>query len=181
MTPSYSQFPAQGLKASALIVSLLISVQILTAGTLEEENPFLPPGYGEEKPEPPKPVVQQNGPLARELEFRGIIRFGGERKFSVFNKSENKAYWLKENEMDAGIKVSGYDANSRSITVVKNGRAERLSLMDATHAPVPVATSVTMPKPGNGKQANIPSIKPNNTQNTNKNVVPRRRVILPKK
>jgi hypothetical protein len=174
------------LKISRTLIPLAFLVSFLypiSADTLQEENPFLPPGYGEEKPEPPKPVVQQNGPLARELEFRGIIRFGGERKFSVFNKSENKAYWLKENEMDAGIKVSGYDANSRSITVVKNGRAERLSLMDATHAPVPVATSVTMPKPGNGKQGSVPGIKPNNTQNNNnnKNVVPRRRVILPKK
>lgn len=164
-----------------MVLSLLLFAQISSANNLQEKNPFLPPGYGVKKVEPPKPVVQTNGPLARELEFRGIVRFDGEKQFSVFNKSENKGYWLKENEMDAGIKVSGYDANSRSITVVKNGRTEKLSLMSASEAPVPVASSVTMPKTNNPKQPNVPGIKPNNTQNANKNVVPRRRVILPKK
>lgn len=176
-----SCFRTSRLMATAMFAKLLLSLQILTASTLQEKNPFLPPGYGEKKVEAPKPVVQTNGPLARELEFRGIMQLDGKRQFSVFNKSENKAYWLYENQLEAGMKVSGYDRDARSITVVKNGRTEELSLMSATEAPIPVAASVTMPTKNNGKQPNIPGIKPNNTQNANKNVVPRRRVILPKK
>lgn len=166
-----------------VILTLAFSFsQSATADTLAEKNPFLPPGYGAKKPEPPKPVVQTNGPLARELEFRGIAQFDGIYQFSVFNKAEQKAYWLREDQLEAGIKVSGYDAKAQSITVVKNGRTEKLSLMSATEAPIPVASSVTMPKTNN-KQPAVPGLRPNNTQNNNgkTNTVPRRRVILPKK
>lgn len=180
LTSDFAQFSIKALRRT-LTLALLTSFSSLNSETLQSSNPFLPPGYGEKKPEAPKPDVQTNGPLARELEFRGIVQYDGKRQFSVFNKGEKKAYWIKENEMHSGIKVSGYDAKSKSITVVKNGRIEKLSLMSVTEAPVPVASSVTMPKSNNGKQTKISGIKPNNTQNTNKNTVPRRRVILPKK
>ena len=168
----------------ALTVTLS-SVQSVAADTLESSNPFLPPGYGEAKPEPPKPVVQTNGPISREVEFRGIMNYGGAYQVSVFNKSENKSYWLYENRSEGGITVRGYDTDSKTITVNMNGRSERLTLMSATDAPLPVVSSVSQP----GKaSANNPVLPPGleNTNDNNDNnddrrrVIPRRRVILPK-
>ena len=182
MKSSLAQYQARGTKTSLLIVSVLIAVQMLSANTLQENNPFLPPGFNDKKPEPPKPVVVDNGPLARELEFRGITQFDGIKQYSVFNRSEQKAYWLREDEMKGGMKVSGYDAKKRSITVVKNGRTENITLMSASSRPVPVATSVTMPN--SNKNPKLPQITslPNNVQkDTTSKTVPRRRVILPKK
>ena len=167
----------------ALTVTLS-SVQSVAADTLESSNPFLPPGYGKEKVVAPPPVVQSNGPISREVEFRGIMNYGGAYQFSVFNKSENKSYWLYENQSEGGITVRGYDANSRTITVNMNGRSERLTLMSATDAPLPVVSSVSQP----GKaSANNPVLPPglentndNNDNNDRRRVIPRRRVILPK-
>ncbi|MBL6912166.1 MAG: hypothetical protein ISR40_00705 [Puniceicoccaceae bacterium] len=167
----------------ALTVTLS-SVQSVAADTLESSNPFLPPGYGEAKPEPPKPVVQTNGPISREVEFRGIMNYGGAYQVSVFNKSENKSYWLYENRSEGGITVRGYDTDSKTITVNMNGRSERLTLMSATDAPLPVVSSVSQP----GKaSANNPVLPPglentndNNDNNDRRRVIPRRSVILPK-
>jgi hypothetical protein len=157
-------------------------VAALGAATLESKNPFLPAGYGVKSSEPPRPVISSNGPIARELEFRGLAEFDGIRQFSIFNKREQRSYWLKENSMEDGIIVGGYDADSFSITLTKSGRSERLSLTRATQAPLPVASSVTIASP-----RTLPAIAPPNSLNSNKNstnrnqVVPRRRVILPKK
>jgi len=155
------------------------------ADTLESKNPFLPPGYGEKEEEAPPPVVATNGPISREIEFRGLVKMNGQYQFSIFNKSDQKSYWLKENEAAAqGITVRGYDADSRTITINMNGRSERLTLMSASGAPLPVVSSVSPPTNNN---ANKPVLPPgltnvnNNNNGTPRRVVPRRRVILPKK
>ncbi|MBL6837989.1 MAG: hypothetical protein ISQ75_02800 [Puniceicoccaceae bacterium] len=167
----------------ALTVTLS-SVQSVAADTLESSNPFLPPGYGEAKPEPPKPVVQTNGPISREVEFRGIMNYGGAYQVSVFNKSENKSYWLYENRSEGGITVRGYDTDSKTITVNMNGRSERLTLMSATDAPLPVVSSVSQAANTNVSPTTLPpglQIPNNNASNEDhRRVIPRRRVILPK-
>ncbi|WPJ94662.1 hypothetical protein SH580_14605 [Coraliomargarita algicola] len=174
----------------ALTLTLVLTVpcaQSAFAETLESSNPFLPPGYGEKKPEPPKPVVQTNGPISREIEFRGVVKFNGKYQFSVFNKTEQKGYWIQENQAEDGISVRGYDADSRTLTVNMNGRSERLTLMSVSEAPLPVVASTTQPN----KNATPPTLPPttNNISNRSNNssddnrrrVIPRRRVILPKK
>jgi hypothetical protein len=167
----------------ALTVTLS-SVQSVAADTLESSNPFLPPGFGKEKVVAPPPVVQSNGPISREVEFRGIMNYGGAYQFSVFNKSENKSYWLYENQSEGGITVRGYDANSRTITVNMNGRSERLTLMSATDAPLPVVSSVSQAANTNVSPTTLPpglQIPNNNASNEDhRRVIPRRRVILPK-
>lgn len=169
-----------------LTFALLTSVSVLSAETLVSSNPFLPPGYGEKKVAP-KPVVPSNGPISREIEFRGLVKMNGQYQFSLFNKRDQKSYWLKENEASAqGISVRGYDSSSRSLTVNMNGRSERLSLMTANSTPLPVVSSVSQPKITNGK-ANQPTLPPalqnisQGNNNSSRRVVPRRRVILPKK
>jgi len=166
-----------------LTLTLLSNVSALSAETLESSNPFLPPGYGEKKPEAPAPVVQTNGPISREVEFRGVVKLNGVYQFSVFNKSEQKSYWLYDNQAEGGISVRGYDADSRTLTVNMDGRSERLTLMSASDAPLPVISSVS------NANANQPVLPPglqnitnnNNNDDNRRRVIPRRRVILPKK
>ena len=168
-------------------VLLLASPSILSAETLESNNPFLPPGYSEKK-EAPEPVVQSNGPISREIEFRGLIKMNGQYQFSLFNKRNQKSYWLKENEAAAqGISVRNYDSDSQSLTVIMSGRTERITLIAANSSPIPVVASVSPPVNTNGNTKQLDPLsevqnitKPNNNNNTNR-TVPRRRVILPKK
>ena len=118
---------------------------MLSAESLESSNPFLPPGYGEKK-EAPKPVVQSNGPISREIEFRGLVKMKGQYQFSLFNKRDQKSYWLKENEAAAqGISVRNYDSGSQSLTVSMSGRTERITLIAANSSPLPVVASVSPP------------------------------------
>ena len=170
-----------------LAFALLTGASVLSAESLQSSNPFLPPGYGEKK-EAPKPVVQSNGPISREIEFRGLVKMKGQYQFSLFNKRDQKSYWLKENEAAAqGISVRNYDSGSQSLTVSLSGRTERITLITANSSPLPVVASVSPPinTIGNTNKPELPPVlqnitKPNNN-NDDKRAVPRRRVILPKK
>ena len=167
--------------------ALLTGASVLSAESLENSNPFLPPGFGEKK-EVPKPVVQSNGPISREIEFRGLVKMKGQYQFSLFNKRDQKSYWLKENEAAAqGISGRHYDSGSQSLTVSMSGRTERITLIAANSSPLPVVASVSPPinTIGNDKQPGLPpplqNVTKPNTNNGSKKTVPRRRVILPKK
>ena len=186
LTSDFAQFTKKAFRRG-FAFALLAGLSVLSAESLESSNPFLPPGYGEKK-EAPKPVVQSNGPISREIEFRGLVKMKGQYQFSLFNKRDQKSYWLKENEAAAqGISVRNYDSGSQSLTVSMSGRTERITLIAANSSPLPVVASVSPPVNTNGN-ANKPGLPPalqnitikDKGNNTNR-VVPRRRVILPKK
>lgn len=169
---------------STLILGLSALLTPLCAeSSLSEKSPFLPPGHGVKPPEPVKPTVQPEGPITRELEFRGLVEIGGVYQFSIFNKKDQKGYWLKEDKAsESGIVVRDYDEDSSSIIVNMNGRSERLTLMAATENPMPVAqaTATTV----NPATPNLPpglNIQQQSNDNTNRRTIPRRRVVLPKK
>ncbi|HKK19084.1 MAG TPA: hypothetical protein VJ952_10430 [Opitutales bacterium] len=173
-----------GLQVSALSFFLALSLQpSLFADTkLSEKSPFLPPGYGEEEVKPAEPVVQPQGPISREIEFRGIVQIGGVYQFSIYNKKDQKGYWLKENERQDGISVNNFEEDASTIVVLMNGRSERLTLMSASESPLPVAQA----KPSTQPQARPPGLPPqlnvkSSNSSGNRKTVPRRRVILPKK
>lgn len=169
--------------ALAIFLALILSAHTPLFGEsqLSEKSPFLPPGYGQEETKPAEPVVQPQGPISREIEFRGIAQIGGVYQFSIFNKKEQKGYWLKENEREDGISVSSFDDNASTVVILMNGRSERLTLMSATETPMPVAQA----SPGNKEQARPPGLPAElnrkSSGSNNRKVVPRRRVILPKK
>lgn len=164
---------------------LVCSASALSADTLQTSNPFLPPGYGEEEKAPPPPPPKVNGPISRQLEFRGFVQLDGVLEYSLFDKSEQIGYWLEENQSKNGIQVRGFDHGSKTLTVTMNGRTEQLTLSSPSDTPLNVATSVN-PAGGNRKQ---PPTLPPSLQNANKRtsnagenrrrVVPRRRVVLP--
>ncbi|MDP4645048.1 MAG: hypothetical protein NWS71_11465 [Opitutales bacterium] len=164
------------------VLFTLTSSLSLSSQTLESRSPFLP--HDHKKPtrvEPPK-AVAANGAIARQIEFRGIVQMNGVYKFSLFNKSDQKGYWIPEGESRDNIKITKFDVDSKTVTVSQNGRTEKLTLMESTDVPMAVATSAP-PATANNATPNLP---PGLTVQVNNNskpttTVPRRRVILPKK
>lgn len=169
------------LQILTLTLTLTLPVSLFAQNKLAEKSPFLPPGHGQKEPEPPKPIVQTQGPISRELEFRGIVQLGGVYQFSIFNKKDQKGYWLKVNQREDDISVNSFDPNASSVVVMMNGRSERLSLMSASENPIPVAQADPS-GPSKPPGLALPQANNNNANNSNtRRTVPRRRVILPKK
>lgn len=169
-----------------MLALLLPFLSTLHAKTLESQSPFLPPGHGKSQATTPPPPPPVNGPLTREIEFRGIVQLAGVYEFSIFHRSKQKSYWLRANESKDGIQIRGFDVNSRTITITMGGRTERLSLMSASETPLPVATSTNLPGAANQTPGLPPEVENLTTRSGNQNdetprnrVVPRRRVILP--
>ena len=121
------------------LVSLPLSAALIaTASSLETDSPFLPSGYSNKKPAPVRPTPATNGPLAKQLEFRGVVQMNDTYEFSLFNKKENRGYWIPENGNVSGVSVRNFKLDSMTITVSHNGRTELLTLMSATDSPLPV-------------------------------------------
>jgi len=180
--PSFLRAFARKTPWFALALALLCAGS-LHAQTLESKNPFLPPGYGDAKKEPPPPPPQTNGPISRELEFRGIVQLNGVLEYSLFHKAEQKGYWLAENQSQDGIQIRSYDRNAKALTVSMNGRTERLTLMSPNETPLPVASSIN-PAGNNRNPPELPPSLQNRDKddkdgNKRRRVIPRRRVILP--
>lgn len=170
--------------APLLVISIMaaLPLSLHSADSLAEKSPFLPPGHNAEPEEKPKPVVQTQGPISREIEFRGFVKMNGVMQFSLTNKKLQKSYWLKEGEAEAGLTVSSFDSNSASIVVLMNGRSERLTMLSASDSPLPVTQSKAPNITNNRPQALPPQLRNQTNDNSNRRkVVPRRRVILPKK
>ena len=167
---------------------LLVGAASAMAASIEKQSPFLPPNHGVVIAKPPAPAPAPNGILARELELRGIIQIGGTFQFSLFSKKEKMGYWIAENESANGISIRDFDAGDQSVTVTKNGRTERLSLVSANERPLPIKNTGPVVSRGSSGQpaapppASLPALLQNQTKSTPTpgNVV-RRRVILPKK
>ena len=172
------------LRLAALIA--LTAAPLSASASLADKSPFLPPNYNQKPAAPIKAAIQPQGPVSREIEFRGVIQMEGEYRFSVFNRKEQKAYWLYENQAEDGISVREFDPDSSSVVVNLNGRAERINLATASDSPLPVTRSA--PSQATSNRPALPQIKPpqlarpnpNNSGNTRRTVPPRRRVILPK-
>lgn len=151
----------------------------IIAGTLVSKNPFLPTDYKKNDISVTRPEPQPSGAISKLIEFRGLITLGNVTHFSLYNKRENKGYWVSENQSEGGISIGHYDERSKAITVSMNGRTERLTLMSVTNTPLPVVASYNQPGVQN---VILPSTQSNKSgqQEDNRRVIPRRRVILPK-
>lgn len=185
MRTDQARVPEKRQRRTAFVTVLLLiglTGPLFSDSTLSERSPFLPPGYGKEEVKPVEPVVQPQGPISRELEFRGIVQIDGVYQFSVYNKKEQKGYWLKENEREDGIAINDFDENASTIVIMMNGRSERLSLMAASEQPLPVS-QVGSPSSNKSRASVLPPELRNKNQGSTsrRKVVPRRRVILPKK
>ena len=144
MSHLLQKYAATASKVSLIALACLTLVASLSAANskLESNNPFLPFDYT--PPPPPPPVV--NGPLSRELEFRGIVQMNGVYEFSLFNKKLNRGYWIAENGTESGISVRNFDLADMRITVTKNGRAEQLTLLTASYSPLIIRKRIPIRK-----------------------------------
>jgi len=168
-----------------LLICLCLQFTLHAAPSkLESSSPFLPPGYSDVKPTRPTPVRQNNTPINRDIEFRGVVQINGIYQISLFKKSENRGYWISEDSSEHGIRVDEFNMDSMSVTVVMDGRSEQLSLMESSGNPLPVASS--NPKNSNNNAIQTPNIPfpsnvqtPSNTNTQTRRTIPRRRVIVP--
>lgn len=125
-------------------VSLFVALASTGRGALESnlvsQSPFLPPGWGKQtapvKPVEEAPVVQ--GPLGRELEFRGIFEMGGVTQFSVFDKTTQKGQWITLNGGTDRFSIVRYNSDKDSIVIQAGGRSEELKLATADDKPIPI-------------------------------------------
>ena len=154
--------------------------QEMIAGSLVNKNPFLPTDYKKNDISVTRPELQSSGAISKLVEFRGLMTFGNVTQFSLYNKRENKRYWVSENQSEGGISIGHYDERSKAITISMNGRTGRLTLMSATNTPLPVVASYKQPA---AQKMILPSAQNNKSvqQEDRSRVIPRRRVILPKK
>ncbi len=178
-----SQTPRKAAALAALCL-VLAPLTLPAQKTLQEDSPFLPPGYGANKtPPPPPPQVAPQGQIARNLELRGLMRIGVNYTLSFFDKQTQKSFWIEENKSHPdGYRVGLYNADNLSIPVTKNGRTEQITLISSSNTSSPVNSSVNLGSslPAPAKPPIAPP-KPNNQTKKNVRSIPRRRVILPKK
>lgn len=175
-----------GTLASILFMLSFVAVPTLQADkTLQTDNPFLPDGYGEKKASAQKPAPKaQKGLINRKLELRGLMRIGSTYTFSFFDRQKQKGFWIGENKTsEFGFRIGRYNSRTKSIPVTWEGQTELLTLISSDNKPVAVkSTTNNKPKPGtnkaNAKQAPDPL---QNSKKDQSKVIPRRRVILPKK
>jgi hypothetical protein len=183
------QKPALGIIVCCYLLSMAVEIR----ADIQTKNPFLPHNYGKKAAaKTPPPRVTANGPLGRELELRGIVKMGGRYRFSIFNRKENKGYWIPEAQSKAGITVDDYDLDAKMVVVSKGEQTEQLTLRTADSRPLPVRTSGPTISTGAAKDNRRTTAKPatsdiqtliNKTNNQTPSPAPkvRRRVILPRK
>jgi len=146
---------------------------------LKDKSPFLPPDH-DQPVAAPKAVAQVNGPISREVEFRGFITINGKNRFSIYNKAEQRSLWIAENQTVDSISLSNFNPDAMTVIIRKDGRSEQLQLISSSDAPIPVAVSQT----AQTTSANKPTLPPGLTTNkpaASNTQVQRRRVILPKR
>jgi hypothetical protein len=171
----------------------LLSMAVGTRADIQTKNPFLPHNYGKKAVvKTPPPQATANGPLGRELELRGIVKMGGRYRFSIFNRKENKGYWIPEAQSKAGISVGDYDLDAKMVVVSKGQQTEQLTLKMADSRPLPVRSTGPSISTGAAKDNRRTTAKPGatpiqtlinktNNQTSSPPTKVRRRVILPRK
>ncbi|MEM9025916.1 MAG: hypothetical protein AAGB06_03170 [Verrucomicrobiota bacterium] len=146
--------------------------------SLLSRSPFLPAGYNDgredNKPEEKKREQPQNWTL------RGWTSFGDVTRVSLYDKSENKGYWIGLNDPKAPVRILNLDKDSRKVIVSIDGRSTTIELEKSTFASTseaPAARPAARPKPAE------PNANANQGDNreTQRRIIPRRRVIVPRR
>ncbi len=100
------------------------------------------------------PVAPVEAPTANPLdnfEFNGLIQIGGVLQASVYDKENNKSYWLTLNQPgEDGIMITDFNDEDQSIVASRNGFTKRMELPDPNivtikAAPRPVQAQATRP------------------------------------
>lgn len=153
--------------------------------TLLERSPFLPDGYVDPKNRKPEETKKPEPPSSWEL--RGWTTLGDVTKVSMFNKAEKKSYWIDVNDPSSEVRVVGLDKASKEVSVSINGITETITLAQTKFTgsvpnsqpaprPAPRAAPPPPPETANGElRKNQESAEPK------RRVIPRRRVVVPRR
>lgn len=108
-----------------LLFLLLLSIKIISittfafaASNLESNSPFIP--YD-------RPVADEAVQKGA-VEFRGIMDYAGEVKFSLYNANTKESKWVKLNESSGPYTVEKYDPQKQLIEVVISGSPQQLKM-----------------------------------------------------
>ncbi len=165
---------------SYLAAGLCFAGTLAAESNLISKSPFLPPGWRPPQPPTVQPPPQAAPPiLARQLEFKGMIDFGDEQKFSLYDKKSGDSYWMPLNEMREGFQVIRYDPGRASIYIRSGGRTEELQMATVDETPMQIsggaAASVTASS--TPSRPAPPSVTPSSSGTGNGPMIPRRRIV----
>lgn len=99
---------------------------------LLSDSPFVPP---RKQQNAPSKKEENKNPLQEQFEFRGLMEWGGDYSFSIYNKSEKKSHWLGINDpvRDTDFRVTSFDAQSQQVMVRLGEQEAFLQLMEASN------------------------------------------------
>jgi hypothetical protein len=139
----------------------------LSASSLAERSPFLPPNYGESD-QPPTPTrAPTNFP---QVTFHGYSGTPDGWEFVIRDPNINQILWLKEGETKNSYTVSNFNPTSQTISLIYNGMSKQFSLDDSP-------TVATAPP---ARASNTTRITSTNRNAASARVVPpRRSIVLP--
>lgn len=156
---------------------------VTRTSNLITSNPFAPKQNNAIK----RPVVttskNKQGTLEKYLQFKSIAIIDGKQYFSVFNRRQNKSYWIPEGESVESISVSNYNPTTNTVSISDGVNRETFSIISADEKPLNVVSAV----PNNPGTKDIktaqPALPKATTTNTStaKKPIPRRRVVSTKK
>lgn len=135
-----------------LLTLAIINIGFIYAVTLEENSPFIPYDYVSGQADFPLPS-QQNF-----VELHGILDFGKEPKFSLYNTKTQKSVWVKMNDKRAPYFIDSYDPEEKIIAITINGVRQQLEISKpADDAKTGSGLrGISPPRPSNDVRSNAP-------------------------
>ena len=127
---------------SVILASSLYGFAYAEENDLLSNSPFIPPDWGKLGKSAPTSNVAQ-GPLSKDLEFRGYYEVDEQKYFSVYDKSSKQGGWYAINEGPERFKVVRFDPRNTTISVKAGATVEDISLMSADEQPIPVVGAYT--------------------------------------
>lgn len=138
-----------------LLILALVNIKFVFAVSLEENSPFIPYDYVSGQSEQALPSQQSI------IELRGILDFGDEPKFSLYNTRTQKSVWVKLNDRRAPYLIDSYNPDEKVVAITLNGVRQQLEISKpaeessrgpARVAPPPRPNVRTNPVPGQDEE-----------------------------
>ncbi len=122
--------------------------------SLVEKSPFIPPDF--EAPSATAPTPTEIGPGGiNDLSFHGVFQIAGQYRFNIHDRHAGRGFWVSENDDTNGFRITGYDRQNRTITVVSHQGTGVLTLESPSETPV-VTSSTPQTRPAGDRRVVVP-------------------------
>lgn len=149
--------------------------------TLLENSPFLPPGFGEE-PTQQKNQPEQQGPLAKTIEFRSVVRLSDQWLFSLYNLKENRNIWVSLSEEGSMYQITEYNPDENRLKLAFGNQTEWLPLKEPSYSGNPQTNTSQQLRRAAGTPPQAQPTNPVKRPSLNRRRVPsRRQVTVPRR